>query len=478
MSSKTVVSGIRWTLATTVIRRIIGILLFLFVAKWLSKEDFGTFRTYSLILIIVSCLGNPGLSVHYLTAKKREMLNLFSLLQIGFWLSIILFVLLSFSAQFLGRVYKSSELGSILQISAAFVIVEFIRIALRSIAQKHLMFKQLALSETWNVVVYSILALVLIFFFRDVRLYILLFYVGNTIEALYLLRIVPRIPAVYIFRIFSLRWMHLSLQNMRQHFAFLSNVSIVNLINLYSSNAPILFLGIMTEPGLIGLYFFASQVIGIPVGMLTASIGQVFFPVFASAARSDTLSGLKRFTALVLKLGIPLLLLYAIFLQAVLPLIFGTKWNAAMPLILYITIYYSSSLLHHPISGIPFICRKPHWELIWNSSTLVLRISVLYLGIYHSFNLAILLFCITSAVMNVVFYLMSVQLLGGSIIQSAGQLLRGIIPLLLLLTPAMFIHLRGYQLWGTPIIGIIYLGMLLYKDRAMRKELRDLIRSV
>lgn len=94
------------------------------------------------------------------------------------------------------------------------------------------------------------------------------------------------------------------------------------------------------------------------------------------------------------KIGIPALIVYALLLQYLVPVIWGDKWLAAMPLILYLVIYYGTSMLHNPISGIPFICRKPQWELLWNIITLGLRILVLYLGLQVSFAFAILLFCL------------------------------------------------------------------------------------
>ncbi len=475
MSSKTVINGIRWTLSTTLIRRVFGTVLFLFVANWLGKEDFGIFRTYSLILLFFSYLGNPGLDYHYLTDKKKDKLNLMTMLQIGVLAAIVLAFMLSIFSTQIGRLYHSVELGGILRISSAFVIIEVMRRGLRAIAQKHLLFKQLALAETLNVIVYSVLALVLIYFFRSVRLYILLFYIGNTVETLYLIVKTPKLPLRYIQRIFSIRILKLCVANIRSNLSFLVNVSLVNLIGIYSGNAPILFLGMLVSPVYLGLYFFASQLIAIPVGMLTSSISQVFFPVFAHSERDKILAGIQRYTLLVLKLGIPALIAYSFILQALIPMVLGSKWNDALPLVYYLVIFYSSSLLHHPISGVPFICRKPQWELGWNISTLALRLIALYVGMLSSFEFAIFLFCLISAVMNLLFYLMSIVLLRGDVFHFSKTLALGLVPAVVLGLGLGIFARYGHYFLGVAGLGGVYLLYLFIFDRELVHELRALL---
>ncbi len=472
MSSKTVIHAIRWTLSTTLIRRVFGSILFLFVANWLTKEDFGIFRTYGLILLFFSYLGNPGLDYHYLTDKKRPHLNLQTMFQIGGLAALLLSILLWVFGRSIGSLYNSTELGMILHLSAAFIVIEVLRRCLRAIAQKHQLFKELALAETANVLVYSVLALLLIFFFRSVRLYILIFYIGNAIETGYLALSIPKLPQRYFSRMLSTRYLRLSCANIRQNLSFLVNVSLVNLIGIYSGNAPILFLGLLVSPKYMGLYFFASQLIAIPVGMLTSSISQVFFPVFANAERDKTLSGIKRYTSLVLKLGIPALILYSFALQSVIPLLLGAKWNEALPLIFYLVIFYGSSLLHHPISGVPYICRKPQWELRWNIGTLILRVAALYTGIQSGFEMAVLLFCVASALMNIFFYLMSIVLLRGDIIETSKTLAQSIVPIGVLTAVLAVLGSFGYYLGSAIVSGTAYLLYLYLADRSIINDFR------
>lgn len=478
MNKSTVIHGIRWTLITTVLKRSIGIVLFFLLASWLTKEDFGIFRTYCALLILLSYVGLPGLDFHFLTDKKKEGINTITMLQISSILAFGIFIGLSIAGPALGRLYNIGEMGAFIRYTAFFILIEVWRKVLRAMAQKRLLFKEIALAETYNVLFYSILAMLLLWRFRMVELYIILFFAGNLVEALYLYISLPDLLQSWKKRLFRLSQLRISLANLNMHRRFLGTVSLVNFLAIYSGNAPILFLGTLISPLYMGIYFFASQLIAIPVGMLTGSLGQVFFPVFAKAEPERILSGIKRYSDYVLKLAIPALMLYGLALQGIIPLIFGDKWNSALPLVFYLLIYYCGSFLQHPISGVPFICRRPNWELGWNIATLVLRIGALYLGIMSGFELAIMLFCVVSGVMNLVFYLIAIVLLRGEVLQYIAGLAKAL--------PALIVLALGMAVWQystMPILGTITLGGLyliyLYSfDRPLIADLKNLLTSV
>ncbi|MDD2332495.1 MAG: oligosaccharide flippase family protein [Candidatus Cloacimonetes bacterium] len=478
MITRTVVHGVRWTLLTSIFRRLISLVLLFFVANWLSKEDFGIFRTYCLILGIVAFISGLGFDYHYLTDKKHPRLNLLSLFQISILGSVLLALLTPFFAGLLGKTYQSPTLGIILRYTSVFLITEAFRRCYRVLAQKHLLFREIALAETLNVAVYSLLAIIVIYFYRSVSLYIVLFFVGNIGELLWLLFRTPALPRGMLSRVFSRKWLALSLVNLKANLIFLSNVSSVFIINIFSGNAPILFLGTMVPPRYMGLYFFATQLIGVPVSMLTTSIGQVFFPVFALSDRESTLSGIARYSRFIVRLGIPLLLIYGVLLNQAIPFLFGGIWDEALPLIFYLIIFYGTSLLHMPISGVPYICRKPHWELIWNVLTLGLRLLLLLIGLKSGFNQAVLLFCIGSGIMNLAFYLMSILLLKGRVLSYLANVLLGLLPIALLSLGVWLgsrLALPGGSLLFTLPATLLYVLFLLLRDRQILGEMQALL---
>lgn len=476
MNSATVLHGIRWNLITNVIRRILSFVLLLFLASWLSQSDFGTFRTYSLILAIVSIFAVIGLDSNYITDPRRRQLNLFSFAQIGLGLGLLFSMAIALASSWLGSLYRSPELGIILRFTSLFIFVEVLRNLLHNIAQMQMQFKLLALAETWNVVFYTIFGLAIISQFRYVWLYVLLFFLGNLVEALYLLIHLRLPPSLHLGRLMSLKWLSISFANLKRNAGFLLNVSIIRLVNSFAGNAPILLLGTITNPAMMGLYFFATQLIGVPVNMFTLSVGQVFYPVFALSEKSKTLQSIQSYTRLTLSMGIPLLILYAFGLDKLIPLVFRGKWDEALPIIYSLIPYFGSSMLNDPISGIPFICRKPHWELIWNIISLGLRILALLFGIGYSFSFAILLFSISSAIMNLCFYFMSLYLLKARLIIAARNLLGWGLIIAALSLGLRAISGNSLSLLYAPLLFGMYFVAVYLSCKPMAQDLRRILR--
>ncbi len=475
MNSTAVLRGIRWNLATGVLRRIISGTLVFFLADWLSQADFGVFRTFSLILVVGTTLAVFGMNNHYLTDKRRRHLDLFAFTQISSALALLISIAISLASGFLGRVYHSPELGLILRWAAFFVIVEVTRANVRAKAQLLYRFRELAIAETINVLFYTVLCLSVIYFVREVWLYVLFFFLGNLIEVIYLLCVLPVSRSIRFKRLFSLKWWRVSLRNLKQSLSFQINVSVIELVNTYSGNAPILFLGTMVAPQYMGLYFFATQLVGVPVSMFTSSVGQVLYPVFAQNDNRSRVDGISAYARLALKVGLPLLIFFSFLLNLFIPIVLGDKWNQALPLLYILIGYFGTSILNDPISSIPYICRKPHYELIWNISTLALRLLALSLGIMISFEVAILAFCLVSGLMNCVFYLMSLRMLQAPLLPQLRSLAFAILTGLVLILMLRQVQDTPLALLKGCLIMVVYALITFLTDRRIYPGLRKII---
>lgn len=476
MNSATVMHGIRWNLVTTVIRRGFSLVFLFFLASWLSQSDLGVYRTYSLILTIAAVFAILGLDSNYITGTKLQRLNLFAFAQIGTALGLIVSLLLALSSTWLAKQYHSPELGPILRWTSLFVLVEVLRRLLRSVAQTKLKFRELALGETWNVLFYCVAGLITIYFIRKVWMYVVVYYLGNLVETLYLYYVLPPLPYLKLKRIFSPKWLGYSLGILKRYRNFLANVSIIRLLNNYAGNAPILFLGTMVSAALMGQYFFATQLIGVPVMMFTLAVGQVFYPVFAQSLPQRSLQSINSYTRLILGLGIPVLIGYCLLISQLLPHFFGGKWNDSLPLMIYLIPFFGSGMFNDPISAIPFVCRKPHWELIWNVISLGLRLLALSWGMRFGFPIAVLLFSLVSALMNLAFYIMSLFLLKANLRDATLQLLAwsaGLLILIAILLPLGRMPLAW--LWQLLLIAL-YILCVLWFSKATYRDFKKLFR--
>jgi O-antigen/teichoic acid export membrane protein len=226
-----------------------------------------------------------------------------------------------------------------------------------------------------------------------------------------------------------------------------------------------------------GLYFFAAQLIGVPVGMFNTAVNQVFFPVFAGKKDGDIAAMASRYLRLVGNLGLPLLLLFSFVMMHAVGWLLGDKWREAIPLIPLMFLIFGASFYSNPIGGIPFIKRKPGWELTWNLLSLGIKAGAMIWGMQTSFYTAIWAYAVAGTVTNISFYLMSMHLLNIRLVPALRSVLVSLIPVSIyswLLLPAS--RLPGLY---AVIVSVVTCGLLLGGiDVIYKGKLRSDIRTI
>jgi O-antigen/teichoic acid export membrane protein len=476
MNKSHVLSGIRWTLVTSVFRRMLTLVLFYFVARWLTKEDLGIFRTYCLILGLVSTFGTLSLDFHYIIEQKKSHTGLLALWQMAAVSSGLGIILLTALSGVIGILYKSPVLGNLFLYTSVFLLSEILRKTVRAMAARRQQFRELALAETYNVALYSVLSVLALYFIRSVWVYVVIFYLGNLLEAIYLWSknsdAVKRTLAILIKQ---RKVLSLSLYRFR---AFLTQATLVSVVNLFSGNAPILLLGLMIEPVYLGVYFFASQLIGVPVGMFNTAVNQVFFPVFAGKKDGDITAMAARYLRLVGNLGLPLLLLFTYVMMLAVSWLLGDKWSDAIPLLPAMFLLFGSSFYSNPIGGIPFIKRKPSWELTWNVASLVIKSGAMLWGLRYSFETAIWAFAIAAAVTAIAFYLMSMHLVKLRFSSALRNVLVSFLPVLVY-TPVLIVISRMSGLLSVVMAvaagGLLLAGLNVISKGKLKADIRMIV---
>lgn len=103
-------------------------------------------------------------------------------------------------------------------------------------------------------------------------------------------------------------------------------------INAIGTSVPALMLAALYDPQVAGWYAVAEMIIGLPLGMVSSAIGQVYWGEAARIVHVDSASLPSRFKALSLRLVVTLLpmgLIGAVLSLWVIPVLFGVSWRNA-----------------------------------------------------------------------------------------------------------------------------------------------------
>lgn len=189
--------------------------------------------------------------------------------------------------------------------------------------------------------------------------------------------------------------------------------AISSLLNNLSRNSVVYILTYFFSAHWVGLYTFTHRLVQAPLGMVTSSVGQIFF---REASISSSPSQLKTLTQTIEKslsilASIPVII--ALFFgPAIFSFLFGEEWRSAGEVARYLALWYGTSLVVTPLSMLIDVKGRLKWELAYNIIFAICRIGLLIIGgIIGDFKWTMLLFCAISVVFNIYLWIFVRQII-------------------------------------------------------------------
>lgn len=201
--------------------------------------------------------------------------------------------------------------------------------------------------------------------------------------------------------------------NLQVYWNFPKYGAISSLLNNLSRNSIVYVLSIFFTPQIVGLYTFTNRLVQAPLGMITSSVGQIFFREASQNTSSEHLKFLtsKVERSLSLLAMIPVIIALG-FGPTIFAFLFGEEWRAAGEIARYLAIWYGTSLVVTPLSMMIDIKGQLKWEMNYNIIFAICRIGLLVLGgFWGNFQGTMLLFCAVSVFFNIYLWIFVKQII-------------------------------------------------------------------
>jgi O-antigen/teichoic acid export membrane protein len=163
--------------------------------------------------------------------------------------------------------------------------------------------------------------------------------------------------------------------------------SLSDIINSTASNMLPTLILVAFSKEIAGYYFFANRVLSMPLQLLSSSSASVYFQRASGNFKRKEFRSLKKLT---LKLeywnGLAMLfitLMIAFFLEDVLHVFFGDKWDMSLKYIYILLPFFLVRSLFSPISNIMEILDRNDLGLYLNSSIIILNFLAIRYGAFH-----------------------------------------------------------------------------------------------
>ena len=316
------VSGVIWSGLQRFGSTMLSFISTIVLARLLTPEDYGYIGMLAIFLAVSSSFIDGGFG-SALIQKKRPTHHDYS--TIFYWnlgLSLVLYLLLFFTAPFIARFYNLPLLCSILRVEGIVLILNALRIIQTNLLRKQLRFKKIAVVDL-SVAFVSLIAT------------IFLAWKGLGVWALVVQQLLVSFLTTSIYWLTG-HWMPLlefSKKSFRELFKFGGFILLSNLINTFCNNIQGLLIGKFYNPATMGYYSKAKSTEELSSTFISNVIDQVSYPVLAEAQNDKAymIRMLKKFIGVLAYVTFPIMLLLIILAKPIFVLLYSERWLPSVP---------------------------------------------------------------------------------------------------------------------------------------------------
>ena len=376
-------SAVRWTTLAFLSKAVLQFLQVVILARLLTPEDFGLIALVVSIITFAQIFTDMGVSnaiIHRQYISHDELSSIYWLNVLsGITLTILLIVISPLIAGF----YNVPSLGKALMLISLYFTITAIGQQVKVIAEKELRFSELARVEVFASIIGFIVSVTWA-------------YISPSVFALIMgLLTTALITTVLLWGNIAKGWrplIRLRFSEIRSFLKFGIYMMANNLVNTFNQQIDILIGARFLTPTSLGIYGLPRDLclrLGLIINPIVTRVG---FPVMAKV--QDDKDKLKsvylktvRMTA---SINFPLYVGIAIFAPEVIRVIFGEKWQSAIPILRVLAIWGLVRASTNPVGSLIFALGKADLAFKWNLSLMFLIFPSIWIGTqYGNYGLAV-----------------------------------------------------------------------------------------
>lgn len=316
------ISGAMWSsihkFASVILNFVSGVVL----ARLLTPSDYGVIGMLTIFLAICNTFIDGGFGYALIQKKRPTDIDYSTILYWNVYLSIVLYLILYFSAPFIAKFYDLPLLRDVLRVLGINLIINAARIVQRNQLRKRLEFKKVAIINISS----SVFALA-------VTIY--LAWKGWGVWALVAQQLILSSLCTSLYWITS-KWhpvFQFSKESFKELFSFGGFVLLSNLFSTFCNNIQGLLIGKLYNPSTLGFFSKARGLENQASTFISSVLDQVSYPVLSEAQdeKARMVSIMRRFTRLSAFFTIPAMFLLILLARPIFLLFYGAKWLTSIP---------------------------------------------------------------------------------------------------------------------------------------------------
>lgn len=357
--TKQLLGGMKWTGLSSLIVTVVQLMQFAILARLLSPTDFGLMGMLMVVIVFSQVFMDMGISSALVYKQDVTKKQLSSLYWLNIFAGIIVFISIIGFSPLIAAFYKEPRLTELLMYVGLIFLISPIGQQFQFLLQKELRFNQLAKVEVLSVVIGSVTAVVLAV--MNFGVWALVW--GQILTAV--------VKACLFFFIGWKNWrprFHFKYKDLQGFLSFGLFQMGSRTVNYFASNIDYLLIGRFLGTEALGIYTLAYQLIVIPVTKINPIITKVAFPVFSlnQNDNSQIVKGFLQMTKMLAIVSFPILVGLMATSEVLVPVVFGTKWEASIPVIQILCVLGILRVLMNPNGSVLLAKGRADLGFIWD----------------------------------------------------------------------------------------------------------------
>jgi O-antigen/teichoic acid export membrane protein len=382
LKSKTII-GVKWTTFSTIVLALVGIIKISVLARFLDAADFGLMALVTFLLGFMDLFMDMGLTSAILHRQEISKNEYASLYWINIIFSFILFALISLSSPLIGAFYNESQLLVLIPIMAISIMLSALGRQFKTIEQKQLNFKYIAITNIVGAAIGLIVSIVAAM--KGFGVYALVY------GALVQYAISNGIYFVNGLRVSGLifRFKYLEIKPFLKIGIFQVGGQVANYFN---RDLDILLIGKLFGSEILGAYSLAKQLVQRPMQISNPIISNVASPVLA-ILQKDKEQLKDKFLVIVNMVATINFVAYALLAIMAYPVVFilyGKEYLEIVVLVQILSIYMFLRSVGNPVGSLLTATGRTDLDFNWNLFALFISPIAIYIGAHHSIEMVAL----------------------------------------------------------------------------------------
>lgn len=315
-------SGMIWTAVQKYSTMAVGFISSIILARLLMPEDYGAIGMLAIFMSLAEVFIDAGFGSALIQKKNPTQADYSTVFYFNIGMSLVLYLVLFFSAPAIANYYRMPILCKILRIQGLILFVYAFNIIQRNQIRKSLQFKKLSTITIITSVVSLIVTVVMA-------------YTGCGIWSLVAQNFIGAlIPCVFFW--VTTNWhptWEYSWKSFRDLFGFGSFMLLTHLFNTFSSKISGLLIGRWYNPAIMGYYSKAVSTEQMASESVSGIMMQTTYPLYAAVQddKERMANMIKNITSTLAYITVPLMCLLMVVAEQVFVLLYSDKWLPCIP---------------------------------------------------------------------------------------------------------------------------------------------------